>query len=333
MDLTSIILYTSISLIILYLLHKYFNGPMSPLGQSANLTDKVIIVTGATAGIGKEAALALLEKGAKVVFACRDEIRTNTLINTIQNLKMRSNAYFIKLDLASFRSIKSFVKEFIMRFGKVDILINNAGGNFDTYSECFGIEMTMLTNHVGPVYLTNLLLNYFNTNAKIINVASLAHTFCTRSILNEWVSDRVDGNSYKFWFMYSLSKLANIAHAKYLNNVFNERGMGIKAAALHPGTVRTEFFSRYQSWFMKFLVILSIPVFYMFFKGPVEGAQTTLHLAYMNYEEFINGGYYSDCRPKNTTELARDQKEIDKIMNKTQQLIDAYLAKWEKDEK
>lgn len=332
MDLTLFFLYTSVVLLITYLLHKYFNGPMTPLSQSANLTNKVIIVTGATAGIGKEAALALLEKGAKVVFACRDEFRTNTLINSIQNLKMRGNAYFIKLDLSSFNSIKNFVKEFISKFNKLDILINNAGGNFDTYSESFGIETTMLTNHIGPVYLTNLLINNFNENAKIINVSSLAHSFCTRSIIDDWVSDKVNGNYYKFWFMYSLSKMANIAHVKFLNNYFTEKGLNIKAAALHPGTVRTEFFKRYQSFFMKFIMLLAIPVSYLFFKGPVEGAQTTLHLAYMDYEKFISGGYYTDCRHKNTTSLAKDEVEMTKIMKKTQQLIDGYLAKYDKDQ-
>jgi NAD(P)-dependent dehydrogenase (short-subunit alcohol dehydrogenase family) len=306
---------------------------MTPLSETANLKNKIIIVTGATAGIGKEAALALLEKGAKVIFACRDEIRTNTLINSIESLKIRGNAYFIKLDLSNFRSIKSFVKEFIIRFGKADILINNAGGNFDAYSECFGIETTMLTNHVGPVYLTNLLMNSFNNNAKIINVSSLAHSFCNKSIIDDWVCDRVNGNSYKFWFMYSLSKFANIAHVKWLNNVFQEKGISVKAAALHPGTVRTEFFKRYESYLMKFLMILVIPVSYLFFKGPREGAQTTLHLAYLKCEEFISGGYYSDCRPKNTTELAKDEAAIERIMKKTQAIIDAYLAKWENEEK
>jgi NAD(P)-dependent dehydrogenase (short-subunit alcohol dehydrogenase family) len=307
---------------------------MTPLGQNADLTNKVIIVTGATAGIGKESALTLLEKGAKVIFACRDEIRTNTLINSIQKLKMRGNAYFIQLNLANFSSIKSFVKEFKIRFGKVDILINNAGGNFDTYSESYGIETTMLTNHVGPVYMTNLLLNLncLNENAKIINVSSIAHNFCNRTIIDNWVCDRVNADSYNFGFMYGLSKLANISHVKFLNDLFQERGLSFKAAALHPGCVRTEFHFKYETWYMKFLIYLSFPVRYYFFKGPVEGTQTTLHLAYLNYEEFISGAYYSDCKPKNTTEVARDQREIDRIMNKTQQLIDTYLAKCENED-
>lgn len=328
MELSSILLLGVAICIILYFLHKYFNGPMSPLGLDINLTNKIIIVTGATAGIGKEAALVLLEKGAKVIFACRDEIRTNNLINSIVNLKMRGNAYYIKLDLSNFRSIKSFAKEFQVRFGKVDILINNAGGNFDKYSESYGIETTILTNHVGPVYLTNLLLNNFNPNAKVINLSSLAHSFCTRSIVDNWLFDKVDQKSYNFWSTYSLSKLANIAHVKYLNNLFQEKGLNIKAAALHPGTVRTEFFKRYESWIMKFLIILATPIFYIFCKGPLEGAQTTLHLAYINYEEFISGGYYSDCRPKNTTELAKDSIVIEKIMKKTNDVIDNYLIEW-----
>jgi len=329
MELLSVLFWGFILFVLLFILHKYFNGPMTQLGNDINLANKIVIVTGATAGIGKETALALLEKSAKVIFACRDEIRTNNLINSITNLKMRGNAYFIKLDLASFRSIKSFAKEFKMRFGKLDILINNAGGNFDKYSESFSIETTMLTNHVGPVYLTNLLLDSFNSEGKIINVSSLAHSFCFRSAIDDWIYDRVNQNSYNFSKMYSLSKLANIAHVKHLNNLFNQNGYSIKAAALHPGTVRTEFFKRYETWYMKLLMFVAIPVSYLFFKGPLEGAQTTLHLIYLNYEEFISGGYYSDCRPKNTTDLAKDSGIIEKIMKKTYALIDNYQSNWE----
>jgi NAD(P)-dependent dehydrogenase (short-subunit alcohol dehydrogenase family) len=328
MEITSILVWSFISITVLFLLHKFFNGPMTSLGKNINLTNKIIVVTGANAGIGKEAAFALLEKGAKVIFACRDEIRTNKLINSISNLKLRGNAYFINLDLANFRSIKSFVKEFQLRFGKLDILINNAGGNFDKYSDRFGIETTMLTNHIGPVYLTNLLIDNFKHQAKIINVSSYAHYFCTKSIIDDWVFDKVNKNNYKFWSMYSLSKMANIAHTKHLNNLFKEKDLSIKAAALHPGTVRTEFFQKYESFIMKFLTVLTKPISYLFFKGPVEGAQTTLHLVYLEYEDYVSGGYYSDCKVKNTNELVRNSHAMDKIMRKTNDIIDNYLSNW-----
>ena len=89
MEITSIIIWTLIISILLLIVHKYCNGPWTPIDPGTNLKDKIIIVTGSTKGIGKETALVLLEKGAKVIFACRDEINTNCLINSIENLKMR----------------------------------------------------------------------------------------------------------------------------------------------------------------------------------------------------------------------------------------------------
>ena len=320
---------TGILSIITYFLHKYFNGPMTSLNGKEAVNGKVIIVTGATAGIGKETALKLLENGAKVILACRDETKTKNLINSITNQKLKENAFFIQLDVSNFESIRNFVKEFSSKFGNLDILVNNAGGSFDQFKIISGTETTMQTNHIGPVYLTSLLMenNSFNRKGRIINVASLAHNFTFESHIDDWINGRFVENNYNFQTVYALSKYSNIIHAKYMNNLAQEKGLDIKCVSLHPGVVRTDFFQRYKNLILKFLVFLITPVTYLFFKGPLQGAQTTLHLCYMQFAELISGGYYSDCKYKVSTELSRNPDMIEKVMKKTNEIIEQNMNK------
>ena len=112
-----------ITLILLKLLRKYFNGPMYKGIKDVN--KKIIIVTGSSAGIGKETAFDLLDNGATVIFACRDEKKTIAVINEIRNLEVRERAIFMKLDLCNIESVNDFAKEFKSYYNKLDILVNS----------------------------------------------------------------------------------------------------------------------------------------------------------------------------------------------------------------
>lgn len=108
----------------IYIVKKIFNRPKNWLKPSVE--GKIIIFTGASDGIGKEAALQLFRDGATVIFACRNKEKTLTAINQLKEEKLKENAIFIEINLSSFVSIKKFVKEFKQKFRKLDILINNA---------------------------------------------------------------------------------------------------------------------------------------------------------------------------------------------------------------
>ena len=90
------------------------------------MTNKIIIITGSSNGLGKESAFDLLNHNAKVIFACRSEERTMKVINTLPE-NLRKNATFMKLDVSSFKSIINFVNEVKQKYDKIDILMNNAG--------------------------------------------------------------------------------------------------------------------------------------------------------------------------------------------------------------
>lgn len=322
MEFFTILFYLIIFTIIIYLIHNYFNGPFTPLDPKENLKNKKIIITGCTKGIGKETALSLLEKGAKVIFACRDKTRTNKLIDSIEDLKMRSNAFFIQLDVSDFSSINSFIKEYKLQFKKFDILINNAGINFDYFSKIGNYEATIVTNYIGPFYLTKNILEYAEDKARIINLSSGGHELCRLKDINDFLSDNFTKENYTFITTYTFSKLCNIIHAKNLAEFFSNKNIEVKICAVHPGLVRSELFSQYEKGYMKFFVKFLWPLLYIFSKSTLAGAQTSLHCSYMDYEDLISGGYYANCKLTKTAKILNDEEICMKIIKKTNEIVE-----------
>ena len=140
-----------------------------------DMSGKLIIITGASSGLGKFSALELVSKGAKVIFACRNETKTKNIFKEIPEGK-KNLAIYENLDLSSFKSVINFVNNIKTNYPKIDILMNNAGAapysykitedNFESYIE---------GNFLGHVLLTYLLIDHMNINSRIINLASLGH--------------------------------------------------------------------------------------------------------------------------------------------------------------
>jgi retinol dehydrogenase-12 len=303
------VVYLLISIFVLYLLRKYFNGPITPLRKS--MKGKIVIVTGASAGLGKVTALQLLEDGAQVIFAGRDKVKTENIINEIKNSENQKRAHFIRLDLSSFSSVKKFVEEFISRFSKVNVLVNNAGSfpseltNRITEDNICDIWQGNVLSHIA---LTHLLLDYFDKNdSKIINVSSMASKLS--NITSKQIEDFKNANDFKLvkeYFYsslkrkndyYSFTKIANVFYSQALAEYLERNYPYIKTASLHPGVVPTEFQRGYTtdySW-IKYALYLLYPLIWFLSKDQLSGAQTQLHLCYINKEDLINGAYYHDC--------------------------------------
>ena len=176
MTLTSFILFIIILSIILFFVKKRANGPLNKVKK--DLTGKLIIITGASDGIGYEIAKDLLNSNAKVIFACRNKKKTEEKINELPE-NSKKNAIFIQLDLSNFKSVENFVNEKKSKYSKIDILINNAGIG-ETYLNKTedGYIDTYQVNYFSNVFLTLLLLEHFNQNeSKIIGVSSMGYKF------------------------------------------------------------------------------------------------------------------------------------------------------------
>lgn len=143
-----------------------------------NLTNKVVIVTGANSGIGKAAAEQLAACGATVVMACRSLARGEQALQEVKQAAASDRVFLMPVDLSSQASIRAFAQDFQQRFDRLDVLINNAA-NFDHSLKtpvltADGVETVFATNHVGVFLLTHLLLDCLKASApsRIITVAS-----------------------------------------------------------------------------------------------------------------------------------------------------------------
>jgi retinol dehydrogenase-12 len=295
----------------------YINGPMNK--QTSDITGKIIIVTGASSGIGKLTADHLLEKGAIVIFACRNEAKTMALISTLKH--NRHNAHFVQLDLGDVNSVLRFSKEFRDKFEKCDILINNAGSWYTGYSETSGVETTFMCNHIGPVILTAMLLPCMTTNSRVINLSSMLASMLDVKAVDKLTSGGINANTNYALESYSLSKLSNLYHAQYLSSYFHSKSLNIKACSLHPGAVNTEFSNGFQSCVGKFVCCLFHPVVWYFYKSPWVGTQTTLHCVHVSYDKLSDGGYYSDCKEVKLNGHRTDKKKMTELMEYTKNVV------------
>lgn len=256
--------------------------------KTIRIQGKVVIVTGANSGIGKETAIDLVKRGAKVYIACRDLERGEAARREIASITQSSNVIFLQLDLSSKKSIEAFVKEFKKHEDHLDILINNAGiGKAAKAVTEDGFDMLFGVNYLGPFYLTILLLDHLKKAQlpKVISVSSALHLL--GNIDNDDLM--MEKNFYAFP-MYFRSKLAIVMFAKELARRHN-----ITSVSLHPGMVCTPIWKNLNHYLGVFNNILYF-ILYLIFRTPKSGAQTTIFCAVEYGLEKFSGEYFSDCR-------------------------------------
>ena len=243
------IFFLIITIIIIYFLRIYFKGAQCRIKHS--LKGKVIIVTGASSGIGKESALDLVKHGAHVILGCRNELKTKRAMESL-NEEEKKLIKFIKLDLCDFDCIIKFAEEVKKEYKKVDILMNNAGLFPQDYTITKdGIETCLQANFTGHFLLTFLLWDILDKNeARIINLSSMAHAasdykddinikeMYDNKKAQEKYFQGVEGRSK----LYSNTKLLMIYFSKFLTQLCEKKYNYIKSACLHPGVVESEFY-------------------------------------------------------------------------------------------
>ncbi|KAJ6650011.1 Retinol dehydrogenase 13 [Pseudolycoriella hygida] len=265
--------------------------------------DKVVLITGCNTGIGKEAALELAKRKARVYMACRnmkkcEEARAEIVVDS-----NNGNVYCRECDLASFESIRKFVSQFEKETDRLDILINNAGVMRCPKSKTKdGIEMQLGVNHMGHFLLTILLLEKLKKSSpsRIVVVSSVAHergTINTADLNSDETYDEADA--------YNQSKLANILFANELSRKLT--GTGVTVNSVHPGIVDTDIIRHmkfYKSWIAQIFVR---PFVWPFLKNPKSGAQTVIALALDPELEKTSGQYFCDLKPHNISKAATNQ--------------------------
>ncbi|MFM7361259.1 MAG: oxidoreductase [Cyanobium sp.] len=199
---------------------------------------RLALITGASSGLGLETARALVAHGATVVLGCRSRSRAELARQSLLTAAAGGGAVdLLDLDLADLASVRRAAVELADRYGRLDLLINNAGvmGLPRTLSRD-GFEMQFATNHLGHFALTGALLPLLRTRpgARVVTVTSGAQYF-GRIDFDDLQGER----RYDRWRAYAQSKLANVMFALELQKRLNGEEAGIWSLAAHPGLVLT----------------------------------------------------------------------------------------------
>ncbi|MCA8831755.1 SDR family oxidoreductase [Hymenobacter pini] len=270
-------------------------------------SEKIALVTGATAGIGTVTARALAQQGFHVILLARNADKAAHTRHEIQQLAWPGRRVDVLLcDLSDLGQVRRAAEEFCQRYGHLDVLVNNAGlvlGD-ERQVSADGYELTLATNHLGPFLLTSLLLDRLQQSpaARIVNVASMAYQFAKPDFGTLEVA-----GSYSPMRAYANSKLYNIMFTQELARRLREHSISnVTTNSLHPGVVASSF-GQGSTWFTKAFYKVAAP----FMTSSEEGAQTSIYLATDPEVADTSGGYFVKKRPEavksgyNTPENAR----------------------------
>ena len=231
------------------------------------LSGKVALVTGANTGLGFETALALYQKGAKVIVACRSEAKALEAIKSIESNGDGGELVFGDLDLSSLSSVKKFATKVIADESKLDLLINNAGVMIPPASKTVdGFEIQFGVNFVGHFALTGYLFDLMEATkgSRVVTLSSLAH----RGAAIDFGNFRLE-SEYSPWREYGQSKLADVILMLELHKRLQAKGCQLASLAAHPGFSKTDLQKNMDKEMLDSIELMTAR----------EGAQPTLEAA------------------------------------------------------
>jgi len=257
---------------------------------------KVVVVTGASSGIGRATALELARRGARVLLVGRTPDRCQAALAAVRDVG-RADCDVIQGNLASLAGIRAVAAEVLARTERLDVLVNNAAAVFVRRTTTpDGYEGTFALNYLSYFLLTGLLLPLLRKSvpARIVSVASEGHRYFRLDL-----DDLQNQRRYSTMRVYGQSKTAGILWNVELARRLD--GSGITANILHPGAIRSnlgqgngpvlDVLQRLATWFMK---------------TPEQGAATSVYLATSPEVEGISGRYFVNCREKKPARHAVD---------------------------
>lgn len=276
-------------------------------GLVGKLSDKVMIVTGCTAGLGIETARALNATGAKLFLTVRNQEKGEAVIQDIMNTSQgKGSIELLLMDLSSLSSVRCAAADFLSRSDKLNVIINNAGVSMCPESKTEdGFERQWATNHLGHFLFFQLLKSTLlksstaSFQSRVVNVSSSGHRYSP--IRFHDINFAKEG--YHAGLAYAQSKTANIYMANSIERHYGAKGL--HGHAIHPGTIFGTEGLRYAT---------EEDIAAMGGKGPLrkveksvaQGAATQVWAAVSKYLEGKGGIYLSDvgeAKPADEMEL------------------------------
>ncbi|MEO7038870.1 MAG: SDR family oxidoreductase [Gemmatimonadaceae bacterium] len=281
---------------------------------SSVMTGKICVVTGATAGIGKETALALAKMGATVIIVARDAAKSARTIDEIEKAVPNATVDVVLADFASLDAVRAAATEIAKRYEKVHVLVNNAGvANKNRLKSVDGFELTFAVNHLAPFLFTRELLPLLRAGApsRVVNVASVAEKHGPIDF-----DDLQSTKGYRGFLVYGKSKLANVLFTYALASRL--AGSGVTANCLHPGAVATDM--------LKKLPWLLYAVISPFLLTPEQGAATQIFLASSPTVEGVSGGYYVKGKAARSSERSYDVSAQKRLWEASEAMVASHSS-------
>ena len=268
------------------------------------LEGKTCLVTGANSGMGRETALALAQMKANVVMVCRNKGKGDAARREISKESGNESVDLLLSDLSSLAEVRTLAAEVRNRYGRLHVLVNNAGLFSFSGRTADGFETTFAVDYLAPFLLTNLVLGLLKTSApsRIVNVSSAVH-----------FNGHIDleamrkGGGATGWGAYANSKLALVMFTYELARRL--RGTEVTANCLHPGAVATNIWRIPSALIRPFL------------KSAKEGAETQIYLASSPEVEKVSGKYFEDKKEKKSSDESYDEKKALALWDETSKLV------------
>jgi NAD(P)-dependent dehydrogenase (short-subunit alcohol dehydrogenase family) len=258
------------------------------------MTGKTVLITGASAGIGKATASELAARGARVVMLCRQPAKAEAARAEVRARTPAAQIDVLPLDLRSLASVRDCAAAVLDACPRIDVLVNNAGvfpPSLRTTAD--GFEEQIGVNHLGHFLLTQLLLDRLAASApaRVVTVSSMMHA----GGKIDFASFRKPVN-YTAMGAYRQSKLANILFSNELAR--RAAGRGVTSNSLHPGGVATEIARDAALWMRVGMRLVGA--------SPAKGARTSIQLASAPEVEGLTGKYFVSGKEKAPDAAALD---------------------------
>jgi retinol dehydrogenase-14 len=276
------------------------------------MTDKTVLITGGTSGIGKETALGLARMNATVVIVGRDKDRTAIAESEIKIASGNDQIHHLICDMASLADVRKLATDFLSDHSRLDVLFNNAGAiNAKRYLSKDGFELTFAVNHLAHFLLTDLLLSALRTSSpsRIITTSSTAANMARINF-----DDLMLEKDYTALKAYGQSKLANQLFTFELARRLDRTG--VTANCLHPGVVRTGFAMNNRGA-IKAVMSLIRPLLI----SAKKAAETPIYMASSPDVQAITGKYFVKKRVREPPRQAKDLETASRLWKISEDLV------------
>jgi len=266
---------------------------------------RVCVVTGGNAGIGKHTCIGMAKAGYQVALVARNEEKGRAAVAEVISASGSQAVELVVGDLRCVATTNALADALLAKYPTIDVLINNAGVWITQRRENEdGYEQTFATNHLAPFLLTHRLLDAVKASSagRIVNLTSALHR---RGVI-DFDDLHTVSRAYSGIQAYSDSKLMNIMFTRSLARRLADTSLTVNA--VHPGRVKTEITTK-ASGFIGTLARVLTPLATPFIKTAAQGAETSLHVALSGEGGEVSGLYFAD-----SAQLAPKPRALDDVV-------------------